>query len=188
MDHKKASALRWKGFYENTLTNDILPFWLERCSDEVNGGYFNCYDNTGKTLVSRDKYTWSQGRFVWIFSRLSEMERLFRKEERERFFRLAKSGADFLTAHCALPGEPLRCAYLMDDGQAEKRTAGRPYMSIYADCFVIFASGAVCPCGAKPVYDFELGFMIHAGGGLRRGISKLCPTRFRRSFAPMAYR
>ena len=55
------------GFYENELTNNILPFWLENCEDKENGGYFNCFTNDGSELVSRDKYTWSQGRFIWLF-------------------------------------------------------------------------------------------------------------------------
>ena len=52
------------GFYENELCRNILPFWLERCEDRENGGYFNCFTNDGKTLVSTDKYTWSEGRFL----------------------------------------------------------------------------------------------------------------------------
>ena len=65
------------GFYENELVNNILPFWLERCEDKENGGYFNCFSNDGAQLVSTDKYTWSQGRFVWLFSKLSRMDRPF---------------------------------------------------------------------------------------------------------------
>ena len=61
--------LRLKGFYENELTNRILAFWLPRCEDREYGGYVNCFDNAGEKLQSYDKYTWSQGRFVWVFSR-----------------------------------------------------------------------------------------------------------------------
>jgi len=149
--------LELRGFYENELTNDILPFWMERCLDAEHGGYFNCYDNAGVRLMSRDKYTWSQGRFVWMFARLSQMERLFRRGERERFLGYAKSGADFLMEHCLLPGEPLRCAFLMDETGAPKKTSGWDDldMSIYADCFVICGlSRYAAAAGDEKAYGF----------------------------------
>ena len=56
------------GFYENELVNNFLSFWLPRCEDKENGGFLNCFDNKGEHLVSKNKYCWSQGRFVWNFS------------------------------------------------------------------------------------------------------------------------
>ena len=74
------------GFYQNELQQNILPFWLTRCEDKEFGGYLNCFTNDGSRLVSHDKYTWSQGRFVWCFSRLAVTEApIFRAEERARF-------------------------------------------------------------------------------------------------------
>ena len=95
--------LRMKVFFENELTNNILSFWLPRCEDSTNGGYFNCFDNAGENLVSRDKYTWSQGRFVWMFARLARMKTgLFSKDQSHEFLRLAKNGKDFLMEHCLI--------------------------------------------------------------------------------------
>ncbi len=127
------------GFYENELVNNILPFWLERCEDQEHGGYFNCFTNDGTRLVSRDKYTWSQGRFVWLFSRLAMMERPFTGKQRARFLELAKSGRDFLVAHSFLDGEPRRCVFLMDEAGNPKYVDGfrQLDMSIYADGFVL---------------------------------------------------
>ena len=62
------------GFYENELSNQILSFWLPRCLDTQYGGYVNCFDNSGRNLVSCDKYTWSQGRFVWMFAKLAQLD------------------------------------------------------------------------------------------------------------------
>ena len=88
------------GFYENELTNRFLSFWIPRCVDRENGGFVNCFDNRGETLVSRDKYVWSQGRFVWIFSKLAGMEApVFSEKQRAEFLALAKHGADFLMKH-----------------------------------------------------------------------------------------
>ena len=61
-------------FFRRELTENLLHFWMGRCLDTQNGGYLNRFSNDGSKLVSTDKYTWSQGRFLWMFSRLSTME------------------------------------------------------------------------------------------------------------------
>lgn len=124
-------------FYEDHLKRVLLPFWL-RSTDEEDGGYFNCYDNTGANLVSTDKYTWSQGRFVWMYAKLSSMNTgTFSGEERSRFLELAGHGARFLMDHCLLDNG--NCTFVMDKKGYPKRNApGDRYdSSIFADCFVI---------------------------------------------------
>ena len=133
----------YAGFYQNELTNNILHFWLPRCEDRVHGGYFNCFTNRGDRLVSTDKYTWSQGRFVWMFSKLAGM-RMFTAAEKAEFLRLAGVGARFLTEHCLIrDAGPVRCTFLTDEAGAPKLPEGgtRLDMSIYADCFVIAGLG-----------------------------------------------
>ncbi len=127
------------GFYENELCCNILPFWLERCEDRENGGYVNCFSNDGSRLVSTDKFIWSQGRFVWVFSHMAGMERPFRKAERERFLELAKSGRDFLVRHGFCPDKPLRCVFLTDAAGNPKLIEGydRYDLSTGADGFAI---------------------------------------------------
>lgn len=129
------------GFYENELINNILHFWLPDCIDETNGGYFNCYDNEGRHLLSHDKYTWSQGRFAWVFSKLAMMENTFTLEQREKYLTIAKSGIDFLKKHCLISPDDYRCVFLMDEKGNHKYVKGFSQldMSIYADCFVILA-------------------------------------------------
>lgn len=126
-------------FYENELKNNILKFWLNNCEDKENGGFFNCFTNDGSQLVSTDKYTWSEGRFVWLFSRLAMMDRPFSPSEKARFLELAKSGRDFLVKHCFIKKEPLRCVFLMDKQGNPKHVDGFEDldMSIYADGFVL---------------------------------------------------
>lgn len=137
---QKSELQRLFGFYENELTNQILSFWLPRCLDSEHGGYFNCFDNSGEHLVSRDKYTWSQGRFVYMFARLAQLSApIFTGEQRRRFLELAKSGRDFLMAHCLLGGDDWRCTFLMEADGTPKYVDGCDTldMSIYADCFVV---------------------------------------------------
>ena len=92
--------------------------------------------------MSRDKYTWSQGRFVWVFSKLAMMDcGTFTEKERKHFLDLAKKGRDFLEKHCLLGEDDWRCVFLMDETGKHKYVEGwdRLDMSIYADCFVIAA-------------------------------------------------
>src|SRR5699024_1267073 len=98
-------------FYETHLKTVLLPFWMERSIDHEYGGYYTCFDNEGKKLLSYDKYTWSQGRMVWVFSKLSTMK-CFTKQEQDQFIDLAKMGADFLMKNCLLPNG--NCTFLME--------------------------------------------------------------------------
>ena len=102
------------GFYENELIQNIIPFWMERCEDKEYGGYLCCFSNDNKALLSTVKYTWSQGRALWLFSHLSRMERTFKSAQRKEFLRMAKVGRDYIVNHCFLSDKPLRCIFLTD--------------------------------------------------------------------------
>lgn len=118
-------------FFKHELENNMVPFWTNRALDWVSGGYFTCFSNDGKELFSKDKYTWSQGRMVWIFS---ELARVFQNEKYVVFARL---GVDFLLKHALLPNG--NCAFLLNQyGEPQETTLGSGYdTSIYADCFVV---------------------------------------------------
>lgn len=110
--------------YIDHLEKVILPFW-ERALDLKYGGVYTCFDNTGSKLVSKNKYTWSQGRFVWIWTRLS---RLLKKSD---YLEQAKKTIDFLWDHSIL--ENGNCAFLLSEsGEVIERDN-----SFYADCFVV---------------------------------------------------
>ncbi|MBM4457983.1 MAG: hypothetical protein FJ011_09505 [Chloroflexi bacterium] len=123
-------------FYTNHLKSALLPFWLTRSIDREHGGFFTCFDSVTGRLLAEDKYTWSQGRMVWVWAKLASMG-IFAPDERARFLELARFGADFLMRRCLLPGD--RCAFLMTrDGQPRPQAAEMPLdSSVYADCFVI---------------------------------------------------
>jgi len=155
---KKDEIQKLLDFYSKELKENILPFWMERCLDKKNGGYFNCFDNEGKNLISKDKYTWSMGRFIWIFSTLASMKSsIFSAEEKKNFIKYAKSGVDFLEKNVLLGENDWRCCFLLtEDGKHKAMTKGAPLdTSIYADCFVVagFAKYAYVTSN-KVYYDF----------------------------------
>lgn len=129
-------------FYKQELCENILRFWMPVCEDKTYGGFLNCFTNRGDKLVSHDKYIWSQGRFVWMFSKLSQMK-MFSDSERAEFLRLASQGAEFLYRHALIEGWALHCTFLTDETGKAKMMDGssRLDMSIYADCFVIAGMG-----------------------------------------------
>lgn len=123
-------------FHTNHLHSVILPFWLARSIDREYGGYFTCFDNRGARLLSEDKFTWSQGRMVWVFARLAQMA-LPGPAEAEETLALSAAGATFLMDHCLLDNG--HCTFLMArDGTPKEQVPGQGYdTSVYADCFVI---------------------------------------------------
>ncbi len=137
---KKAEIRKLFGFYENELTNQILSFWLPKCIDTKYGGYLNCYDNRGETLVSYDKYIWSQGRFVWMFAKLANLYApIFTSNQRTYFLDIAKNGCEFLMKHCLIGEDDWRCTFLVERNGTPKYVNGSNVldMSIYADCFAV---------------------------------------------------
>lgn len=123
-------------FHMDHLNTVLLPFWLSRSIDEECGGYFTCFDNSGRNLLSEDKFTWSQGRMVWLLAKLATMEGLADKERR-RYLSLSRSGATFLIRHCLLDNG--NCTFLTDRrGNPKAQIPGQAYdTSAFADCFVI---------------------------------------------------
>ncbi|MHB0874813.1 MAG: AGE family epimerase/isomerase [Anaerolineae bacterium] len=132
-------------FYRQHLAGQMLPFWLRGGSDEEYGGYFTGFSNDGRRLLHRLKFTWSQGRFVWLWARLAAQ--LSDHPDAGRFLALARSGADFLRHHALLDnghvafilsreGQPV---VLGSDGAARPAQASERYdTSTYADCYVVY--------------------------------------------------
>ena len=124
-------------FYQDHALATLLPFW-ERALDKQHGGIYTCFDNTGKTLVSRNKYTWSQGRFVWLWSRLSWMASEGHLPGDSRgYLTQAQRTVEFLLNHAFL--ENGNCAYLLSEqGEMLESVSGSGFdTSIYSDCFVL---------------------------------------------------
>lgn len=117
------------------LESEIFPFWLSEGIDAEHGGFFTCFDNRGRELLSTDKYTWSQGRFVAVLARTARAVELGRLTgNADLLLAAARRGAQFLVDHAVLADGS--CHYVLDrEGRRpdDDRSALR---SVYADCFV----------------------------------------------------
>lgn len=152
-------------FYTDHLFGHILPFWSEGTVDFEHGGYYTCFANRGKRLLARHKFTWSQGRFVWVWSRLAGQFRDRRpRAETDRYLEYAGLGARFLMRHALLANG--NCTFLLSeagepivlgaDGVARAAAPGEVYdTSIYADCFVVYGISEYARLtGDRAAFDF----------------------------------
>ncbi len=123
-------------FYKDLLQNNFFRFWNEAV-DRQNGGVFNCYNNAGTELVSKNKYTWSQGRFVWIWSRLYSLSRSGTLSlDLNALQADLEKAVGFLEKKVFMPNG--NCVFLTDEkGNWIESIQGKGYdTSFYADCFV----------------------------------------------------
>ena len=120
--------------YREHAISDLLPFWW-KAVDTQNGGIFTCFDNAGVHLLSRRKYTWSQGRFVWLWSRAARMiTASMLPGDAATYLREAKRTVEFLNDNVFLANGS--CAYVLSD-TGDKVEGDDSDTSIYADCFVL---------------------------------------------------
>lgn len=124
-------------FYEQHLVQGLLPFW-NRALDKENGGIFTCFNNEGTELIRTDKYTWSQGRFVWLWARIASMinQGILRGNAAEYLLQAEKTVL-FLKKYAFM--ESGNCAFIVTkDGEKKESISGAGYdTSFYADCFVV---------------------------------------------------
>lgn len=113
--------------YKNELLNNILPFWLQKSKDSVNGGYFTCLNRDG-SIFDTDKFMWLQGREVWCFSFMYN-----NVDKNQEWLNMALHGASFME----------KCGR-DENGDwyfsltAEGKPLIQPY-NIFSDCFATMA-------------------------------------------------
>jgi len=56
-------------FLQQHLLEDVMPFWMRHSIDRQNGGMWTCLADDG-SILSRDKYIWSNARALWTLSAL----------------------------------------------------------------------------------------------------------------------
>ncbi len=112
--------------YRTLLLDNIVPFWLSHGIDETRGGILTCLRDDG-SVISQDKYLWSQGRAIWTFAALYN-----RIDSNPRFLEIARDIAEFVLRH----GRDSEGAFVFRvsrDGEPLE-----PAISAYADYFVVY--------------------------------------------------
>ena len=156
-----------KNFYIDHLFNTLISFWMRFGIDRENGGFFTCFNNTGDVLKSKHKYIWSQGRFLWMLSRLVYAFQGYTSNKHlEEIREAAERGARFLKEHARLPNG--NCAWVLDetggpiltnrDGSSRQPAAGEEYdLGIAADEFLIYGMGEFSrAAGSREYFEFAL--------------------------------
>jgi N-acylglucosamine 2-epimerase len=117
--------------YERELKENVIPFWEKHSRDQVNGGYFTCFDRYGK-VFDTDKFIWLQGRQVWLFSMLYN-----EVEPQQRWLDMALHGARFLQKY----GRDAQ-----GDFYFSLTASGKPLIqpyNIFSDCFASMGFAAL---------------------------------------------
>jgi N-acylglucosamine 2-epimerase len=125
-------------FYVRQIQDDFLPYW-RKFVDTEQGGILNCINNYGDKKLSDHKFTWSQGRWLWILGRIHDLNKrgvfpdVSQKELEQRMAETYR----FLTEK-SIYGDSVCCYLLTRSGQKLKdERTGRYDASIYADCFAL---------------------------------------------------
>lgn len=130
---------RWAELYRRELFDWTLPFWLKHGVDGEYGGLLTCLDRDG-TIIDSDKGVWQQGRFAWLMGELYNTV-----EPRPEWLRLARSAADFLTAHAFDPGDGRMWFQLTREGKPLRK---RRYA--FSESFAAIAYGELFRAAGDP--------------------------------------
>lgn len=112
--------------YKTLLLDNVVPFWLNHGIDWKYGGVLSCIRDDG-SVISGDKFLWSQARSVRTFAALYN-----RVEKRPEFLAAAENSIRFLLEHGR--DKQGRWIYHADQRGCEIEGA----TSIYTDCFVAY--------------------------------------------------
>lgn len=129
-----------KQFYMNEIEKDFFPFW-EKAYDYEFGGIYSCFNNESTELVSKDKYTWSQGRFLWLVSYLYNMTSKGKLSlDLDILKEMGEKSYKFLIDNVFL--ENGNCAYALTREGIPMDFNGIKDTSIFSDTFVLIGFNA----------------------------------------------
>lgn len=126
-------------FYTTQIQDDFIPYW-KKFYDYEDGGILNCINNYGDKRLSDNKFTWSQGRYLWVLARIYDIHQkhgTFPKIDMEDIKVQMKGTYDFIVNHSIYDDNI--CCYLLDKkgGKLVDERTGRYDASIFADCFAL---------------------------------------------------
>lgn len=127
-----------KSFYLEKLENKFYPYW-EKYIDNEYGGILNCISNTTDELVSTNKYSWSQGRFLYIQARLLTLidKGIVTKINKDNIISSANKTIQFIKQYVIDSSYKVNFLLSQTGNRIIEEETGRYDSSIYADCFIL---------------------------------------------------
>jgi N-acylglucosamine 2-epimerase len=133
-------ADRLREHYRKSLLDDVIPWWERHSLDRECGGYFSLLERDGHPFAT-DKYMWTTGREIWMFSHLCN-----RHAARPEWLAVAQHGADFLLRHAFREDGKMHFR-LTREGQSRAEV-----LSIYTECFGAIALAELSKAAGNPAY------------------------------------
>jgi len=121
---------KYQNLFSDELLESVVPFWIQHSIDREYGGYFSCLERDG-TVFDTDKFTWMQGRAIWMFSTLCEQY-----GTRNEWLDAAKHGTEFMRKFATSPNGDM---YFALDRKGNPLV--EPY-NVYSDCFMCMGYAA----------------------------------------------
>ena len=156
-----------KAFYVSQIQDNFLPYWL-KFVDREQGGILNCIHNNGDQRLSDNKFTWSQGRWLWVLARVYRLAKqgVLPKVDPAELEPLMDETFRFLADKSIYGPEDICCYLLTRDGKKlVNEPTGLYDASIYAECFALIGSAQY----AKMTQNTEAADVAHR---LYRSITK----------------
>lgn len=163
--------------YRRDLLEDVLPFWLPTCVDNVHGGYWTSRAADG-TIVDTDKSMWAQGRFAWLLAKLARSVPVDEvpQSQRDQWLDAAAAGLRFIDQHGLDPLDGRMWFHVSAAGTPIRKRRYAFSESFASIAYAQFANAADCSqSAAKAIAAFER-FMSHVPpakyepGGAKVGI------------------
>lgn len=124
-------------FYVSKIQDDFMPYW-SNFADRDYGGILNCINNYGNKKLSNNKFTWSQGRYLWILGKVYDLTQkgTLSKIDMDDIKNQMDKTYEFISKYSIYNG---RCCYLLDQfgNKIVDAKTGRYDASIFADCFAL---------------------------------------------------
>jgi N-acylglucosamine 2-epimerase len=164
-------------FYQDTLLNNVIPFWLKHGLDREHGGVMTCLDRDG-SLLDTDKSVWFQGRAGWMFATLYNTI-----EHRDEWLAAARSCLEFSRKHCFAPDGKMYFSVTRNG----KPLRMRRY--VYSESFAAIANAAFAKAtaDARAAEDAVKLFSTYLRYSFKPGVMnpKFEPTRPAKGLAPL---
>jgi N-acylglucosamine 2-epimerase len=132
--------MKYAQLYQQTLFDNVVPFWEEYSINSDHGGYYSCLNRDG-SVYDTDKFQWLQLRQIWTFAMLYNEE-----NKNDRWLEIAEHGARFQLQHGR---DKHQDWYFSLNQKGDPLTA--PY-NIFTDAFASMAFAQLYKATAKGKY------------------------------------